>query len=256
MHELSDDDQKSDGWLTTFGDLMALLFALFVLINSFSEIDAESFKRNAGPIAQAFNKETPKFVNLDNLAKAESELTANSDDPNDVKESEDPNSQSVFSFGRAELVSQELKLLFYLKRSLRRESISGQIALQLEDDNILVRLPSDYSFSPGSAQLSPQMQPALNAIARAVAFDSGPIVISGHTDSDPISTDKFGSNWELSSARAISVLHYLVGTGLVDPNRLTAIGHAETKPLIDENLPQDKALNRRVEIRIALRRQN
>jgi chemotaxis protein MotB len=252
MHELSDDDQKSDGWLTTFGDLMALLFALFVLINSFSEIDAESFKRNAGPIAQAFNKETPKFANLDKLADTESEPAADSDDPNDVKESEDSNSQSVFSSPRAALVSKEQKLLFDLKRSLRRESIPGPIPLLLEDDNILVRLPSDYSFSPGSARLSPQMRPALNAIARTAAYDSGPIVISGHTDSDPISTAKFGSNWELSSARAISVLHYLVGTGLLDPNRLTAISHAETKPLIDENLPEDKALNRRVEIRIAI----
>ena len=129
MHELLDDGQQSESWLTTFGDLMALLFALFVLINSFSEIDADSFKRNAGPIAQAFNKETPKFVNLDKLADTESEPAANSDDPNDVKESEDSNSKSVFSFGRVVSVSQEQKLLFQLKRSLRRESISGRIAL-------------------------------------------------------------------------------------------------------------------------------
>jgi chemotaxis protein MotB len=95
------------------------------------------------------------------------------------------------------------------------------------------------------------MLPALDAIARTTAFGAAPIVISGHTDGDPISTQRFRSNWDLSAARAISVLHYFVGTGLIDPNRLSAIGYAETKPMADEDTARGKALNRRVEIRIA-----
>lgn len=242
---------KSENWLVTFGDLMALLFALFVLINSFSEVDAESFKRNAGPIAQAFNKDTPKFTFLGRDPSTEEEATPGSDGQEGVAQADESESVAVFSFSENRLVSEEQQLLLNLKRSLRRERLSGRVSLKLGDDNILVRLPSDYSFLPGSAQIRPQMLPALDAIARTTAFGAAPIVISGHTDGDPISTQRFRSNWDLSAARAISVLHYFVGTGLIDPNRLSAIGYAETKPMADEDTAKGKALNRRVEIRIA-----
>ena len=232
---IMDEEQSSSGgsstlaWLLTYGDLMTLLFALFVLIISFSEIDSEAFKKNAQAYAEAFNQEAPDIV---------------------IIPEEEPEVEIEATIFKTAKISEEKKLLLHLRRSLKRKGLSDKVAVDLEGEDVLVTLPSDYSFLPGSAQLKFVLLPALEVIARSVAFGTGKITIFGHTDSDPISTAQFRSNWDLSSARAISVLHYLEKTGLVDRKRLSAIGYAETRPLAKEDIPGGKSKNRRVEIRL------
>ena len=230
-----DEQRASNGgastlaWLLTYGDLMTLLFALFVLIISFSEIDSEKFKKNAQAYAEAFNQDKPDTL---------------------IPEEVEPEEEIEPTIFKTATISDEKKLLLHLRRSLKRKGLSDKVSVDLEGEDVLVTLPSDYSFLPGSAQLKFVLLPALEVIARSVAFGTGKITIFGHTDSDPISTAQFRSNWDLSSARAISVLHYLENTGLVDRKRLSAIGYAETRPLVKEDIPGGKAMNRRVEIRL------
>ena len=227
-----DEEQSADtsqAWLLTYGDLMTLLFALFVLLISFSEIDSESFKKNAQASAEAFNQK------LDDI-----------EIPPEVK----PEEEIEPTIFKTATISDEKKLLLHLKRSLKRKGLADKVSIDLEGEDVLVTLPSDYSFLPGSAKLQYLMLPALEVIARSVAFGTGKITIFGHTDSDPISTAQFRSNWDLSSARAISVLHFLEKSGLIDRKRLSAIGYAETRPLVKEDTSGGKARNRRVEIRL------
>ena len=99
----------------------------------------------------------------------------------------------------------------------------------------------------GSADLTPNFKPVLKIIRKALEDTEGKIVVEGHTDDDPISTARFRSNWELSSARAVSVAHALFDDKLT-PDRFTVSGHADTRPLVSNETPAGKARNRRVEV--------
>ena len=90
----------------------------------------------------------------------------------------------------------------------------------------------------------------MDKVREALVDTEGQITVSGHTDNLPIYTDRFRSNWELSSARAVSVAHELLIDGDIDAQRFLVVGHADTKPLVDNETPENRARNRRVEIEL------
>ena len=92
--------------------------------------------------------------------------------------------------------------------------------------------------------------PVLQRIADSLVTTPGDVVVSGHTDDVPISTRRFRSNWELSSARAVTVLHALLGNPNLEPHRVMVEGRAETLPLVPNDSPDNRARNRRVEIMV------
>ncbi|WP_419687641.1 OmpA/MotB family protein [Burkholderia theae] len=112
-------------------------------------------------------------------------------------------------------------------------------------------LDAKILFNVGDARLLPDSSPVLNQIAQALsAHAMGDILVEGHTDSVPIANAKYESNWELSSARAGSVVRYLTECG-VAPHRLAAIGRADTQPLVTGDDAAARARNRRVTIFVA-----
>jgi chemotaxis protein MotB len=100
-------------------------------------------------------------------------------------------------------------------------------------------------FSPGCAELKPEIYPILDKLYEMLKDLPNPV--EGHTDSIPISTEKFPSNWELSTARASSIVRYFIAKG-INPERLKASGYADTKPIASNAAPKGRAQNRRVEI--------
>jgi chemotaxis protein MotB len=102
-------------------------------------------------------------------------------------------------------------------------------------------------FDPGSADLEAGGMTVLGIVAEALKMIPNDVIIEGHTDSRPISTSRFPSNWELSTARATAVLRFLAGTG-IDPGRLSAMGYGDTHPVGDNATAEGQAKNRRVEI--------
>jgi chemotaxis protein MotB len=118
----------------------------------------------------------------------------------------------------------------------------------LEGRGLVVTVLSDaVLFDPGSANLEQGGMTVLSIIAEALKMIPNEVVIEGHTDSRPISTSRFPSNWELSTSRATAVLRYLAGTG-IDPGRLSAMGYGDTRPVGDNAAAEGQAKNRRVEI--------
>ena len=108
-------------------------------------------------------------------------------------------------------------------------------------------------FDSGSAQIRPEFTPILEKIAEELMKIPNDIRIEGHTDNRPIHTPMFPSNWELSAARATSVLRFLVKKG-IDPSRLSAVGYGEFRPVASNDTPEGRAKNRRVEILILKRK--
>ena len=123
----------------------------------------------------------------------------------------------------------------------------------------VVPFAGDRMFGPGSADILPAAEPLLDRIAQLLTLSFArtnyKVVVEGHTDDVPINSAKFPSNWELSSARASAVVRFLIGRG-VQPDRLSAVGLAETQPVVpnlDKNgnpLPDNRSKNRRVVIKI------
>jgi len=115
------------------------------------------------------------------------------------------------------------------------------------DRGITLRIDNNLLFSSGQASLTPRGQRVLLDLMDTLETFDGRISVEGHTDNIPISTNRFPSNWELSTGRATSVLRYLADAGLPE-TRLRAIGYADTQPLEGNDTPRGRAANRRVEL--------
>ncbi|HDR9760613.1 TPA: flagellar motor protein MotB [Burkholderia cepacia] len=128
---------------------------------------------------------------------------------------------------------------------------NGRISLVKAPHGVEIGIDAKILFNVGDARLLPDSSPVLNQIAQALSeHATGDILVEGHTDSQPIANAKYESNWELSSARAGSVVRYLTERG-VAPHRLAAIGRADTQPLVAGDDAASRARNRRVTIFVA-----
>jgi len=228
----------------TFADLMALLFALFVLILSFSDVDSDSFKRNAGPIAAAFNQPQPVFMNPIQISpQSKSQVIQQPGERT-------PDTSSSNNNYLKEVARNKLTNL--IKATIARELSTDMLELIIEDNRIIMRFPAHSAFRAGDANLTPSIVPTMDRIADILARTEGRVTVTGHTDNSPISTAQFRSNWDLSSARAVSVIHRLLRHPGLSPKRVEASGRADTQPLVANNSAENRVRNRRVEIAVEI----
>lgn len=113
---------------------------------------------------------------------------------------------------------------------------------------LILRSENSIFFDEGSADIKPEGLAILNQMAVALQKIDSPLIVEGHTDSTPISTAKYPSNWELSTARATNIVKYLINNCGYSPTRLSAVGYGEFKPIADNDNVKNKAKNRRVDI--------
>lgn len=136
-----------------------------------------------------------------------------------------------------------------LEKQLDGEIKMGQIRLKKMFDRIIINLDDKICFNSGSAKLKPDIKAALDKIKKILGnYPENRISVEGNTDNIPIHTSEFRDNWQLSTERSLSVLQYLLaGTGL-NPTRFTAVGYGENNPIVPNDTPENRALNRRVDI--------
>ncbi|HEB95749.1 MAG TPA: type VI secretion system protein TssL [Sedimenticola thiotaurini] len=262
---MSDDCPKCEeglpAWLATFADLMSLLMCFFVLLLSFAEIDAVRFKKMAESMKDAFGvqREIPanEIVMGTSVIKQEfSPSTVQEPSPIDEirQQTTDIEQQNLkvndaVMDAVARKIQQEVEdQAEQLKEKLKKEIDEGLVTVETEERKIIIRIQEKGSFPSGSASLDHGFEDVMKRISDAVAQAPGRVVVAGHTDNIPISTSRFRSNWELSSARAVSVAHALMKNPAIDPARVVIEGHADTAPLAPNDTPENRALNRRVEL--------
>ena len=125
---------------------------------------------------------------------------------------------------------------------------AGTLAVEVRKGKMLVKLGDTILFDPGQATLKSDGQRALRQVAQALKeIPDRDFLVAGHTDNRPIKNSPFASNWDLSTARAVTVVRFLQGEG-VDPRRLAAAGYSEFDALADNDTPDSRALNRRIEV--------
>ncbi len=131
---------------------------------------------------------------------------------------------------------------------LKEEIAAGVVSYEIFDEKLVLRFEERVSFPSAQAALRQEFLPVLEKISAALAETQGKIVVAGHADNIPINTSLYRSNWDLSAARAASVVHHLIQSGAVPPQRLIAEGHGDAHPLFPNTTSENRAKNRRVEI--------
>jgi type VI secretion system protein ImpK len=134
-----------------------------------------------------------------------------------------------------------------LAQYLQSDIKAGLVAVRDEIDRSVVTIRGDGSFAPGSATLLPEREALMQRIADALAQVSGAVLVTGHTDSQPIRSARFPSNWHLSEERARTVRDLLVARK-VTPERIASEGRADGEPVVPNDTAGNRALNRRVEV--------
>lgn len=150
---------------------------------------------------------------------------------------------------RAQLAAQESARLFHdLALKFKRMIDAGQLSIQLRDGRMVLALPNDVLFDSGKTKLKTEGKAALEQVASVLASVQGRhFQVAGHTDNEPIRASPFESNWELSTARGVVVVEFLVEKG-VSPLALSAAGYGEFDPVASNDEAVGKAKNRRIEI--------
>lgn len=131
---------------------------------------------------------------------------------------------------------------------LNRMIDAGTLSVKVRSGRMIVQMSSDVVFPPGATKIKPEARDAIVQLAETMKeFSDRKFQVMGHSDSTPISTARFPSNWELSTQRAIEVVKLMIEAG-VDPSMISAAGNAEFDPLASEDTPENKTMNRRVEV--------
>lgn len=169
---------------------------------------------------------------------------------------------SVIDQNKAESFSESLKQVFKviddpIKLDKEKSPLIKELELVLKDfqgtsvkeeyRGTVITLPDALLFDSGRAELKPQSKEVLAKLAEKLKGIPNRISVEGHTDNVPIRSETIRSNWELSTLRALSVVHFLIETG-ISPDRLSATGYGEYRNIADNSTPEGRAKNRRVEI--------
>ncbi|MBI5537734.1 MAG: OmpA family protein [Deltaproteobacteria bacterium] len=224
-------------WLVSYADFITLLFAFFVVMFAVSQVDA----KKVGRFTESFNEAL--------------EWQVLSGEGRGLLHGDKPTTQGV---GSVQISGPSPRLRDYsvekdtIRKGLTRKAssipeLAGLTVLEVHGELVL-RLPERLMFDVGEATLHEEGRRALEAIADELQSRAVGIRIEGHTDSAPIHTPRFPSNWELSTARAMATVAVLLETHKLQPHRLAAAGYGEHHPIASNESAEGRAQNRRVDI--------
>lgn len=231
------DIKEKKSWLLTFNDLITLLLTFFVLIISLSSLNVEKVMM-LGDSLRTFlgrEKDAPeKVIIFEPFVTPSIDQDIEKEKARRAKEGIKPTVPR-----QTEGLSRFIDGVRQIPDMKTRE-VNG---------NLYLSLPESFLFSPGSAKISDHRKDDMARLAVLLKEAPGEIVVAGHTDNVPIKGGPYRSNWELSTARAVNLVKFLIDHG-IDPERLSAVGYGDAKPVASNDLAEGRAQNRRVELLI------
>ncbi|HEC75118.1 MAG TPA: cell envelope biogenesis protein OmpA [Methylophaga aminisulfidivorans] len=245
-------------YLATFADLMTLLMCFFVLLLSMAEIDALQFKMVVKSMENAFGVDRPDPVK--DIVKGTSIIQqtfspAPSDKVTplaDIRQNIQSSNENMLKIHDAQVyqIAKANSLTLLLRKKFAKAIEAGLISLETIEDRVIIRINERASFPSGQADLKANFVPVLNYIAKVLAEIDTQFIVSGHSDNLPLRSDIYRSNWELSAARATSVLMTLLKYPELKATQFRIEAYADTMPIRSNLSSKGRAMNRRVEIGI------
>jgi len=221
-------------WLVSYADFITLLFAFFVVLFSAGQADKKKQAQMASSITQAFSQ--------NGMFDAHTKLPPLTDAPGVTPAS----NVSPLAIPPLDAQAEMAKVKQHLAEAAKHEIGSGMIGIHEGKHGLTISLQEAGFFDSGSAEVRPDAIAVLDRIAAALP-ETG-LRVEGHTDNVPIATEKFASNWELSSARASTIARLLLKHANVSPEKISVAGYAEYHPVADNATPEGRAKNRRVDL--------
>jgi chemotaxis protein MotB len=253
-HEEHEEHVNHEAWVIPYADMLTLLMALFLVLFAVGRTDIAKFKKLAESFRQEFgNGGSAEIVSVGTGSTGETPIDGGNgvlDSPG-VQPTQTQIETAVQNAEKtaAEAAVGELNTVRDQIQSLADgQGVGDKIAFRFEGRGLILTILDDtVLFEPGQATLQPTGLGILDLVTASLLPTAHDVSIEGHTDARPISTARYPSNWELSTARATSVLRYMLLQGF-DPARISAAGYADTRPVADNATPEGQAANRRVEI--------
>lgn len=266
----TEEPEKENGerWLLTYSDLITLLMIFFVVLYSISKVDANKFKALADSLNKALGGGQPAKIAIANSPQGPSFLntgypqnnttvpskTNNKDNAaNTQNSSSSPLNQGANTNQGQGNVDQENMTIEGIKARLDKfaadNGIQTQLISTIEERGLVISIHDTLLFDSGSDVITPKAREILDKVSAVLAPTPNFIRVEGHTDNLPIHTSEFPSNWELSVLRATNVVEILASSG-ISPDRLSATGYGEYRPVASNATEAGRAQNRRVDLTV------
>jgi chemotaxis protein MotB len=239
--------ENHERWLVSYADFITLMFAFFVVMFATSQTDKGKAQQVSDSVKRALDGDKMTQVIAAILGGTVTDTgkgNAMMHGPGGARQATDDKTPDKKDQKLAELTP-SLKLL---TEELKKEIEAGRIKITMQPRGLVVSFNQAALFAPGEDVISPEAYGSLEKVAAAIAKLPNPVRLEGHTDSTPIKTVRFHSNWELSSARSIAILE-LLSNKFNDPrSRLSIAGYADTAPVASNDTEEGRARNRRADI--------
>lgn len=237
-HEESHENHER--WLLTYSDLITLLMIFFIVLYSFSNVDKQKYQQ----IVEGLNKAMgsgggANIITTDNGAPSVDDWQ-----PTNTEIVQDDSGQNAEASKLQEVKSQ-------LDKYLKESGLSDSVSTMVEERGLVVRLKDSLLFDSGQSDIRQNEIVKLIDIGKILnrkEISDSFIRVEGHTDNIPISNYLYKSNWDLSVIRASNVAQLLIAQAGIQPQRISALGYGEFRPIADNSTDAGRSLNRRVEI--------
>ncbi len=218
------DEVDTEGWQIVYTGFILIMLCFFIMLCAFSKMEASKITQFVRSFSHAVSILPGGFKVTD----GELMLTPSAE----IVEPDSPLAQ----------------LFWDVQQMIREMGLDDVVKLELVQRGLIMRLKDTLLFDPGSADILRQARPLMDKLAVIISDTEYQVRIEGHADNIPISTLRFPSNWELSAARATTVLRFFLEEKGIPAERLAAAGFGEYNPLAPNDTPEQRAINRRVEI--------
>ena len=232
-----------DRWLVSYADFITLLFAFFVVLYAFSKADQKKQREVSASIDTAFRALGifPDAGRRPSSGPAGSNGADKAVIPMNIVMGEEV-------LGPARVKADLDRIHRELAQTLSNQVATHTVSIHMGRDGLVISLREAGFFASGSADLQPATQPTLERIASSLGHSAYDLRVEGHTDNVPIHTAQFGSNWELSTARAVHIARDFLEMKAIPPDRISAAGYAEFHPVAPNDTAEGRAENRRVDL--------
>ena len=234
-------------WLVSYADFITLLFAVFVVLYAMGQSDKKKVEEvmqsiqasfgmaTAGAMAPKVNVIPSKSINLMPSLKPELSIM--------------PGGKSGRGQGKSRAEEKDFRQIkSSIEAYLVKQGAQNKVSLNISRRGLIVSLKEAGFFDSGQAHIKPEAYELINTISEVMTQYNNPLRVEGHTDNVPINSSQFPSNWELSTTRATNGLKYLIKHFDVDPDKISATGYAEFRPIADNTTPEGRGKNRRVDL--------
>lgn len=221
-------------WMNTYADMVTLLLCFFVLLYSFSSLDAQKFTALSQSLQNAFNIQPGGRTQSPATGVQEGTFAP------EMGETQRPSQQQEPENSR--------EVLALAQEAIKNEDLKDEIKVVVNERGVVISMSEQFLFDEGSARIHPEALRLLYKIGGVLNMVPNQVVVEGHTDSTPPTGSSYGDNWGLSSARAAAVTSYLNASLNVAADRLRAVGYGASSPLVPNDTPEHMRLNRRVDI--------